>query len=260
MFKKILSYFGYLVLTAIPAAYLFYSSKLSSKEMNDLICKKINITIVDSNINRFISCQEIVELLKIEGITEKESKIRHINQNELEQRLDRETAIKHTQVYTTRSGELKIRVEQRRPVIRLQTVNGGFYIDETVYIFPLMKKFTSYVPIVTGSIPLNIPPGFKGMCKEEEEWGRKIKDFGIFLSDNPFWDSIIEQIDVNDKGELILTPRIGKIEILFGKPESIEQKFKKLEAFYKKVLPVAGWESYRGVDLRFSNHIVCKKR
>lgn len=260
MFKKIAAYFGYTLLAAIPAAYLFFSSQITSAQINRLKCKEIKVTILDSAINRFVTPAEIKELIRLEGITVNDSKIKHINQYELENMLNNKTAVKVSQVFVTGKGELVVEVQQRRPILRLETVNGGFYMDETAYLFPLMRSFTSYVPVVTGNIPLNITPGFRGESDIKDGWAHKIKEMGLFLEKDSFWNSMIEQIYVDSTGTIELTPRVGKIEIVFGEPENIEFKFKKLEAFYTKVIPATGWEIYNRVDLRFSNQLVCKKR
>ena len=260
MFKKILAYFGYLVLAAIPAAYLFFSSQITSAEINRLKCKQIKVTILDSAINRFVTPEEIKELIRLEGITVNESKIKHINQFELEGVLNNKTAVKSSQVYVNGKGEMMVEVIQRRPILRLETVNGGFYMDETAYLFPLMRNFTSYVPVVTGNIPLTLTPGFRGESDIKSIWAHRIKEMGLFLEKESFWNSMIEQIHVDSTGTLQLIPRVGKIEIVFGEPDNIEFKFRKLEAFYTKVIPAAGWEVYNRVDLRFSNQLVCKKR
>ena len=39
----------------------------------------------------------------------------------------------------------------------------------------------------------------------------------------------------------------------------MEIKFKKLELFYKNILPTKGWNYYESVNLKFKNQIVCTK-
>src|SRR3989339_1005531 len=257
MFKKILIYTGYVLITAALVAYFFWSSVLTAEETDKLHCTEIKVAVLDSAKNRFVSPAEIKELLRVEGITPGESKIKHINLYELENIINNRTAVKISQVSINRRGILKVDITQRRPVLRLETANGGFYMDETAYIFPLMRSFTSYVPVVTGNIPLNIPVGFRGELKNNQKWANKIKELGLFLERENFWNSMVEQIYVDSSGTILFTPRVGKIEIVFGEPENIDFKFKKLYAFYTKVIPAMGWESYKRVDLRFGNQLVC---
>ncbi len=260
MFKKILIYTGYSILTGILAAYFVLSSGLSVEQSNRLKCTQIKVTVLDSALNRFVSPEEILELIRMEGITINESKLKHINQFALENALNNKTAVKASQVSVSRNGVLKVDIEQRRPILRLETANGGFYMDETAYLFPLMRSFTSYVPVVTGYIPLVIPPGYRGEVKQNTEWAKKIMDLGLFLERESFWNSMVEQIYIDSTGAILITPRVGKLEVVLGEPENIDFKFKKLYAFYNNVIPSKGWESYKRVDLRFGNQLVCKKR
>jgi cell division protein FtsQ len=260
MFKKILIYTGYFILTGILAAYFVFSTGLSIEHSERQRCTEIKVTVLDSALNRFVSPEEIRELIRVEGITINESKLKHINQYALENVLNNRTAVKISQVSVNRNGVLRVDIQQRRPILRLETVNGGFYMDETAYLFPLMRSYTSYVPVVTGNIPLVIPPGYRGGPNQNREWANKIKELGLFLERENFWNSMVEQIYVDSTGAILFTPRVGKIEIVFGEPENIDFKFKKLYAFYTKVIPAMGWESYKRVDLRFGNQLVCKKR
>lgn len=260
MFKKILIYTGYTLLSSVLAAYFIFSARLASAESRDLTCKEIKVIILDSAQNRFVTPKEIKELLKNEGIRENESKLKHINQYELENIINNRTAVRLSHVSYTRGGLLRVTIEQRRPILRIETPNGGFYMDESSYIFPLIRSFTSYVPVITGDIPVIIPPGFRGVPQQNREWIKMIHTMALFLEREEFWNSLIGQIYVDNKGELYLYPRVGRFEIVFGKPDDIEYKFQKLSAFYTKIIPVEGWDKYSRVDVRFSSQLVCKKR
>jgi cell division protein FtsQ len=53
-------------------------------------------------------------------------------------------------------------------------------------------------------------------------------------------------------------PQVGKQYIEFGKAEQIEEKFSKLTIFYQKILPFKGWNTYKRVNLKYFNQIVCE--
>jgi cell division protein FtsQ len=260
MFRKIFVFMGYTLLTAIPAAYLLFSSQLNSEGIDRVKCTQIKVTVLDSSVNRFVTPEEIKEMIRVEGITVSESKLKHINQFELENLLNNRSAVKYSQVYVTGRGVLAVDIVQRRPVLRLETANGGFYMDDTAYMFPLIRSFTSYVPVVTGNIPISVTPGYRGDGEKKNGWVQKMKDLGLYLERDSFWNSMVEQIHIDSTGNIMLVPRVGRFDILFGEPDNIDFKFKKLEAFYKKVIPAYGWENYYKVDVRFGNQIVCKKR
>ena len=156
MFKKIAIITGYVLLTLGLAAYFYFSTMLTSKEMSRVVCNKIDVRILDKNDNRFVSEAEIVSELKMLGITPGESKIKHINQFETEKYLNGKNAVKRTDVSVNINGVVRVDVTQRRPILRLETDNGGFYMDDEAYIFPLVSTFCSNVPVVSGTGKLHM--------------------------------------------------------------------------------------------------------
>lgn len=59
--------------------------------------------------------------------------------------------------------------------------------------------------------------------------------------------------------EVELTPRSGRFTILFGRLEEVDRKLDKLMRFYRNGLSTLGWETYRSIDIRYRNQVVCKK-
>lgn len=70
------------------------------------------------------------------------------------------------------------------------------------------------------------------------------------------WKDRISQIHVSSNGEVLLVPSSGKERFLFGQPVKIESKFRKMEKYYRMILPLG--KDYHSVDLRFDGQIVCK--
>lgn len=259
MFRKILTYLGYTILLGALGGYFFFANMIEQKGKSKEVCKEIKITLVDSAKNRFVTAQEILQIL--DGFMGKTvgKQNKTINLNLIEELLQKRSAIKDAQVHLTREGKMFIDITQRRPVLRIQTENGGFYVDDTEYIFPLVETFTSYVPIVSGHIPLIINSEHRGKALEDDKnWMSRILEMGAFLDKNPFWSAQIEQIYVDSNGDILLYPRVGNQKIIFGDLKDIEEKFGKLQAFYKTVVQEEGWDKYSSVNLKYKNQIVCK--
>lgn len=260
MFKKILIIIGYILLTAAIVAYFVFSTMLVSNKKNAVEIKSINITIKDSAVNGFVNKDMIRSVLQLEGLNENESLIKHINQFEIERQLKKRFNIKTAQVYSNLRGEMSVEIEQRRPLLRLEGEIGGFYLDEEEYIFPIDSTYTANVPIVTGYIPYKLFQNFRGYAKKEKVWARSILEIGQYIAKNEFWNSMIEQIDVDEKEILYFTPRVGEQEIRFGSADNIHLKFSKLYTFYKDIVPNSGWDKYKSVDLDIDNQIICRQR
>lgn len=259
MFRKILTYLGYIILLAALGGYFFCALMLEKKGKAKEICRSVKVTLLDSAQNKFVTPQEVTDI--IDGFTGKPVGKRNneIDLNIIEELLNKRSAIKNAQVSLTKKGKMSINITQRRPVLRIQTPNGGFYVDETEYIFPLVETFTSYVPIVSGHIPLIINSQHRGKALEDDKnWISRILKMGYFLDKNPFWSAQIEQIYIDANGDILLFPRVGNHKIIFGDLNDIDEKFNKLYAFYKNVIPAEGWDKYGSVNLKYKNQIVCK--
>jgi cell division protein FtsQ len=258
MLKKVLIYFVVAVAFGAIGCYFFFADKLYREGMPSQLCKEVTVTLLDSASNRFVTKDEVIGI--IDGFNGKSigTPVAEINTHLIEKLLNQKNAIKESQVSITRNGTLKINITQRKPVLRIQSSNGGFYVDETQYIFPLVPTFTSYVPIVSGNIPFTLNDGHRGKAQEDDtNWLGRMMELGNYLSSDPFWSAQIEQIYVDAKGEIILSPRIGNHKIIFGELTDIENKFNKLYTFYKHIVPAEGWDKYSAVNLKYKDQIIC---
>ncbi len=260
MIKKILTFISYMLLLAIVGGYFFFANMLYKRGAEKLLCKNITVRILDSTQNRFVAKNEVKEIISTFSGSPIGQRIDRINLFSMENLLNRRSAIKCTQVSIAIDGKLSIDITQRKPVVRIETQNGGFYVDDTGFLFPLDYKFTSYVPIVSGHMPFAIEQGHRGkLTKNAGIWIHKITIIGKYLDNNEFWNNQIEQIYINKEGEVALYPRQGPEKIILGDMSGIETKFKELYAFYKDIVPIYGWDRYNTINLKFKNQIVCTK-
>ncbi len=261
MLRKVVLYIGLTLLVALFAAYFIFADTLREAGKVNEICTSIKVEILDSLENRFVSKREVKDILLESPIKPIGANINDLNLYQAEELLNGRSAIKKSSASVSRDGVLHVAVTQRKPILRIQTQYGGFYIDDQEYIFPLVDSFTSYVPIVTGEVPINLTTGYRGAVSEEEkEWVSSIIAFGNYISKNEFWSAQIQQIEVEPNGDVTLYTRVGDIAIKFGPLKNIEYKFTKLTTFYNNIIPVEGWEKYSEISLKYSNQIVCKPK
>lgn len=260
MFKKILIYTCYTLLFTALVLYFVFSGKVVEKNEERKAVSKIKVIVADSMDIRFVTDSEIREIVSVNGVAEGSTILRELNLHLLEEKINSRSAVRESQVYTDRRGILTVRVLQRKPILRIQTGHGGFYMDQSLYLFPLVSHFSPYLPVVSGNIPLDLPAGFRGYYKENDEWLSQMRDLALFLEEEEFWNNMTEQLYVDQKGVIRIIPRIGDHLIILGRPVNIREKFLKLEAFYREVIPVSGWNAYKSIDLQYNDQIVCKKQ
>lgn len=259
MFRKILLNIGFFLLILLFVAYMTTAWFLDEKAGTEEVCKDFTVRIKDSGTDRFVTEDQVLELIEKHAADMKGSPVREADLTSLESMLEGKIAIKESNASVSRKGTVNVTVTQRKPVIRFQCQNGGFYSDETGYLFPLAPTFSSDVPIVTGNLPVNPTGKHRGHLKGKDSiWISDMVKIAEYMGHNPFWNSQIQQMFVMQNGDIIMFPRVGGQKIIFGTADMIGEKFAKLDVFYRKVMPVHGWNRYSTINLKYRNQIICE--
>ncbi len=261
MLKKTVTYILWTLMIALFGCYFFFAHTLSAAGRKQECCKDIAVTILDSAVNNFISKQDVADIIRSSELNPLGKEREWIDLPEIEKLLEHRSAIRKSDAYIGTDGILRVEVTQRRPILRIQTAQGGFYIDDTQYIFPLVSTFTSYVPIITGHIPVKLREGFRGEVEgDDRRWMRSVIRLAEYLDRHPFWNAQIQQINVESNGDFTFFTAVGDQKIIFGSLEDIDYKFAKLKTYYDQIVPIHGWEKYDRVNLKYKEQIVCTKR
>jgi cell division protein FtsQ len=81
----------------------------------------------------------------------------------------------------------------------------------------------------------------------------------MYITHDKFLKAQIAQIYVNEQNEFELVPRIGNHIILLGTAEDLDDKFRRLVAFYRYGLNKIGWNKYNVINIKYKNQVVCSK-
>lgn len=258
MVRNILTYTLLALATIAFGAYFWFSGKLDRSRDPQRVCDRIDVVIADSAENRFIQKKEVSDVVQ-NCFNVKGRRLDSIDCAAIEKQLDRTSAVRTSQAYVTDDGVLHIVVRQHRPVARIQKGDIGFYIDSRGWIFPLQEDYTSYVTIVTGSIPISVDSSTRGFLSgADKEWIDSLLPLVNYLAQHDYWNAQIEQVYIDPDGDSILCPKNGRQKIVFGGFDRCEDKFDKLLAFYEAVVPQVGEDRYSEVNLKYRNQIICK--
>lgn len=258
--NRILKYILISLFAIALAACIVMSYLAGVEARRPITCRGIRIEILDSAENRFVSVADVRRFIDRSYGQIIGEPLDSLDLVKLEHIVDSRSAVRKSQAFVTRDSMLNITVTQRKPVVRFQKRDGGFYADAEGYIFPLQNTYASHVQIVDGNIPLAANSGYKGSIDtpKEKEWFKSVMNVINYMEGSKVWRDKIVQIYVDEKGELILIPREGEEKFLFGQPRSIIEKFTKMEKYYTTIIPEKGSSRYKSVDVRFEGQIVCK--
>ena len=226
--------------------YIGFAIVKWSKTEETGVCNRLDVVIVDSLKNTFLSENDVKELLERKKMNPVGMPLKQIKLNDVETKLEAHPFILNAECYKTPDGTLCVKVTPRFPVLRVLSNNGGnFYIDANGEEMK-NSSFSADVVVATG----DISPKYAK---------RYLAKIGNFLQADEFWNSQIEQLNVQKDGSIQMVPRIGDHIVNLGAPTDIEKKLERLKLFYTKALSKVGWNKYETIDLQYNNQIVCTK-
>ena len=157
-------------------------------------CERLEVEIADSLQNSFVTPADVKMYLD-KGYGEYVGQpLDSLDLVKMEKIVDGRSAVKKSHAYVTKDGVLHLKVSQRKPVVRFQKKDGGFYADEEGYIFPLQNSYASHVQIIDGNIPLAANSGYKGSIEDPEElmWFRRVMAVVNYMEGSRIWkDKIV---------------------------------------------------------------------
>lgn len=227
----------------------------ASSRQNEKICKKVSIKIDNEYNNYFIGDKEVRGLLTREGERKLEGlPNQNIDLKNLEKRIESHKFVKDAEVYRGLDGNIQVFVKQNRPIARIIRSDQDVYIDVEGNILPLSDRYTARVIPITKSAL--IKPTDRGFFKDS--LGHSYLSLLQFIENDEFWKAQLAQMHIDGKGKVSFLPQVGEHTIEFGKPDKVEEKFKKLAILYKEVLPTMGWERYKRVNVEYEDQIICE--
>ena len=249
MLKKILKLTGFLVLIIFIIGTLAFTSA----ESKNILCSSIEV-VMDKDDVISVEKEQLIKLIKSADGKILEKTLNEINSDELESEIGKIPAIYSADVYKlivnengAYKGVLVVKVKHREPVMRVIASSGNYYLDKYGVRVPVSTNYSSNVIVSTGKV-------------SEKFAAEKLLPFVMYVNDNDFWQAQIEQIHVNENGDVMLVPLVGDHIIELGEVENFQEKLDVMKEFYKQVLVKNNWDKYEKISLKYNNQVVAKRR
>lgn len=238
----------------------------SLSKQDEELCSEMNVKIDTETGMHFIDEDDVVSVLRVEGMNPVGMQMSEIDLIKMEELLMSIPEVRKAEVFKTMDGKVTIEITQRIPIARVFNQSGrNFYLDEDGYQMPVSEKYSPRVMVFTGNIndpptdlsarELDLHPELDRLYMADE-----IYRLAKFINDDDFWSAQIQQIHVDRFGEFELIPVVGNHRVIFGGLENMEGKFNKLFVFYKEGLNNTDWEKYDTVNVKFKHQIICTKK
>ncbi len=220
-------------------------------------CRAVEITIMGADNNLFVDETDIMNGIKQAESGEPVGKaIGSFSLERLEKQLEKNIWIKAAELFFDNNEVLRVNVQEREPVARIFTATGNtFYIDKELTMLPLSDKFSARLPVFTG-----FPSDTKVLSVADSNLLEDIRDVSLAMQTDSFRMALIDQVDITPNREFEMIPKVGNQLIRFGNGSDAEEKFQKLQLFYKEVMARTGWNDYSVINVQYKNQVVAKKR
>ena len=220
----------------------FASHRSVNKKVED-----VDVVFENGN-NLFISYDTVNKLLIQNFRPDQNQTKENINLNNLEELVESNEMIENAEVFLTIKGELGVIIRQRTPVLRVANSAGSYYYDSQGKKMPLSYNYSARVPLTSSELNIN-------NCDDIICLSNRI------ISDDFLQKQIIgiNQIEGKGSNQFELRTRLGNQIVIFGDMNRVDQKIKNLKIFYQKAVEDKTLETYRTINLKFNNQVVCAK-
>tara|TARA_B100000787_G_scaffold164257_1_gene146751 strand:- start:11284 stop:12009 length:726 start_codon:yes stop_codon:yes gene_type:complete len=235
--KRIIKYVFLLILLGFIGFLYGFSNHRNEQKM----IKKIEVQF-DSEEPYFLT-QLMVDKLLIQNNKSIQKQAKSvIDLYKLEEKVLDNPYIEKASLFITMEGTLNTFIKQRKPIARILTSNSSYYVDSHAVKVPISENYSARVPLITGVENKN-----------------DLKDVMLLLSkiiDDSFLNKEIIGIHLEPTKEYMMTVRSGNYRIELGKLTEIDNKIKKLKAFYSKVFLDSTISRYKTINIKYHNQVV----
>ena len=220
-------------------------------------CAAVKITIEGVSNNFFVDENDVRNIIKSVANGEPVGKpIGSFNLKAMETSLEKSTWVKAAELFFDNNNILRVNILEREPIARVFTTTGTtFYIDSSIMMLPLSEKFPARLPVFT-----NFPSDKVVLTAADSNLLRDIRTLSIAIQKDSFRMALIDQIDITPNRSFEMMPKIGSQIIVFGDATDAEEKFTKLEQFYKEVMAKTSWNKYSTINVQYKGQVVAKLR
>jgi len=166
----------------------------------------------------------------------------------LHQTISEQNGVASCKVEPTLGGALKVQVTQQRPLARVWLPDTVLYLDEQGGTLALSHRYTADVPVLHAP---NI------------ETAKRTLPLLKKMDSTPFWDQLIDQIEIADNGAVSLRPRIGDVIVELGGASQLESdlnsRLDRLLTFYTTLIERGDLRQYRKISLQYDGQLVASK-
>lgn len=236
------------ILTVIMIAYYCYALPLTWGMASEAHLKKgVDIFLTDTT-SKFVNRADVLDELGIDADSLPKYRISTFDLGSLEKKLRASDKLQAANVSLMADGRLVVDVEPMIPVARVfDTGKPSYYINATGKRISAELRYSIDLPAIVGTFSREYPP-------------ERLIPLLDYISSDKRVNALVATVTQEADGNIIIVPSIVGHVINFGDTTQVADKFARLRAFYRHVMPTKGWLTYDTISVKWRDRVVATRR
>lgn len=236
----------YLLLTIATAIYAVAATHCARSMAAEAPCSGLAVEIdrSDPACSDFVNETDIADEINSLGLGIGASTTASVPLQRLETFLNSLPNVESANVARRSDEKILVEVTPMIPVARIFDASGSYYLNRDGKRLTASSRYLADVPPVTSfhcdSLPS--PAVLLNVVRQIEA--------------NPSYSSLATAFDIAPNGDIIMIPSLTGHVVNLGDDSAIDDKFRRLSAFYSQVMTVKGWNHYDTVSVKFAGQVI----
>jgi len=234
-----------IVLAAITGAVVWgYTMRPTERS-----CTSIQYIIEDKDERLYVTEQELDQLLRTAEIHPVGQSLDRGVLHRIEQTVVRHPMIRTAECYATPRNDVRVRITQRVPLLRVVNPGDTYFVDTDRKVMPSRAAVKDSVLVVTGAVGVQMAT-------------RQLADFSSWLQHHAYWQRRIDHVAVLSPRMVCLYLRPEAAQeahakrIILGPMNGYERKLAKMRTFLDNSREAICEKQYTEYDLRYKGQVV----
>lgn len=207
-------------------------------------CTRLTYIIEDRDERMYLTESELNNLLQEENIHPVGKLLDRGMLHRIEKTVRLHPMVRTAECYTTPRGEVRVRLTQRIPVLRVQKPGDAYLIDTDRKVMQARAAVRDSMLVVSGAVGVQMA-------------SHQLTDFALWLQHEPYWRQRIRRVYVQSPHMVYLYLRDPQQpRIVLGGMNRYEQKLAKLRTFFDKGVEAIQDKQYTEWDVRFRGQVI----
>ena len=240
---KLARYILLIVLTALMIVGILWAREKGRDE----VCNEAVVEVINDDSTHFVTPLGVIEELERKHIIVKGKPVWQINVEDIEKKLGESQYIESVECMFENGGTLKIKVAQIVPVMRVFDGDQSYYVNKDGKRMTAVSTFHADVPIVKGHFTSKFSP-------------LRLMPLINYVEQDSALKALVTMYFMRDSNNIFIVPSIHGHVVNMGNCDDVAAKFRKLQLFYNKVMPVKGWMYYDTISVKWNYQVVATRR